>query len=248
MWQFSEVVDGMAEACAMFGTPVTGGNVSFYNETDGRGIHPTPVIGMVGLVEDPRHITTQWFKQEERAIILLGTTANDLGASCYEAAALGGRDGNVPHLDLEVERRVQDACLKIIQAGFVESAHDCSDGGLAVAIAESCFSSYRRDAVGCEVNLAGKLSPAALLFSETPSRIVLSATNQYVDQILTIAREHSVPATVSGRTGGGRFVVDVNGERVIDRRISEIEAAWRGTLPRLLEIPSLLAAEESLTS
>jgi phosphoribosylformylglycinamidine synthase len=244
MWQFSEVIDGMAEACAAFGTPVTGGNVSFYNETDGRGIYPTPVIGMVGLVEDPRHITTQWFMQEDRAIILLGSTANDLGASCYAAAMLGGIEGNVPHLDLELERRVQEACLKTIQAGLVESAHDCSDGGLSVAIAESCFSSYRRDAVGCVVSLEGPLSPAALLFSETPSRIVLSAADNNVDQILAITREHAVATTVIARTGGQRFVISVNGEQVIDRHISEVESAWRGTLPRMLEIPSLVAAEE----
>jgi len=113
----------------VFGTPVTGGNVSFYNETDGSGIHPTPVIGMVGIVEDARHIVTQWFKGDDRAIILLGETSNDLGASEYAVAMLGGIEGRVPHLDLELERRVQEACLKTIQAGLIESAHDCSDGG-----------------------------------------------------------------------------------------------------------------------
>jgi phosphoribosylformylglycinamidine synthase subunit PurL len=245
MWQFSEVVDGMSEACAVFGTPVTGGNVSFYNETDGRGIAPTPVIGMVGLVEDPRHITTQWFKQEDRAIILLGSTGNDLGASCYALAMLGAIEGSVPRLDLNLERRVQNACLKITQAGLVESAHDCSDGGLAVAIAESCFSSYRREAIGCDVNLDGDLSAAALLFAETPSRIVLSAPNSNVDKIVDIAREHEVPAAVIGRTGGERLTVAVNGGRVIDRDIREVESAWRDVLPRMLEISSLVAAEEN---
>jgi phosphoribosylformylglycinamidine synthase len=243
MWQFSEVIDGMAEACEVFGTPVTGGNVSFYNETDSRGIHPTPVIGMVGLVEDPRHITTQWFKNEDRAIILLGETSNDLGASCYAEAMLGGLEGQVPQLDLDLERRVHEACLKIIQAGLVESAHDCSDGGLGAAIAESCFSSYRRDAVGCEVSLTGQLSGAELLFAETPSRIVLSAANGNVDQILALAREHNVVATVIGRTGGERLMIDVNGERAIDRRLSEVESAWRNSLPRMLETPSLAATE-----
>jgi phosphoribosylformylglycinamidine synthase len=100
----------MAEACSVFGTPVTGGNVSFYNETDGRGIYPTPVIGMVGIVEDPRHITTQWFKQEDRAIVLLGSTGNDLGATEYEAMTTGELRGGVPKLDLELERRVQETC------------------------------------------------------------------------------------------------------------------------------------------
>ncbi len=245
MWQFSEVVDGMSEACAVFGTPVTGGNVSFYNETDGRGIAPTPVIGMVGLVEDSRHITTQWFKQEDRAIVLLGSTGNDLGASCYALAMLGASEGSVPRLDLNLERRVQDACLKIIQAGLVESAHDCSDGGLAAAIAESCFSSYRREAIGCEVNLDGEFSAAALLFAETPSRIVLSAPNSNVNQIMDLAREYEVAAAVIGRTGGERLTVAVDGGRVIDRHIREVESAWRHVLPRMLEIPSLVAAEEN---
>ena len=242
MWQFSEVVDGMAEACEVFGTPVTGGNVSFYNETDGRGIYPTPVIGMVGIVEDARHIVTQWFKGDDRAIILLGETSNDLGASEYAVAMLGGIEGGVPHLDLELERRVQEACLKIIQAGLIESAHDCSDGGLAVTIAESCFSSYRRAAVGCDVNVEGDLSAAALLFAETPARIVLSAVQSNVAQILNIAREHAVAATVIGRTKGERLKIDVNGERVIDRRVAEVESAWRSVLPGMLEISSFGAA------
>ena len=244
MWQFSEVIDGMSEACEVFGTPVTGGNVSFYNETDGRGIHPTPVIGMVGLVEDSRHITTQWFKQEDRVIILLGETADDLGASCYAEAMHGKVVGGVPRLDLQLERRLQEACLKIIRAGLVESAHDCSDGGLAVAIAESCFSTYRREAVGCEVDLKGDLSAAALLFAETPSRIVLSAVGGNVDQILELVSEHNVTATVIGRTGGERLVIDVNGELAVDRSVGEIESAWRGVLPGMLETASIVAAEE----
>ena len=245
MWQFSEVIDGMAEACELFGTPVTGGNVSFYNETDGRGIHPTPVIGMVGLVADPRHITTQWFKQEGRVIILLGETADDLGASCYAEATHGSLVGDVPRLDLELEHRVQEVCLKIIQAGLVESAHDCSDGGLAVTIAESCFSTYRKDAMGCEVDLKGELSSAALLFAETPSRIVLSAATSNLDQIVELAGERNVAAMVIGRTGGERLVINVNGERAVDRSVSEVESVWRNVLPGMLETASIVAAEEN---
>jgi phosphoribosylformylglycinamidine synthase II len=244
MWQFSEVVDGMAEACEVFGTPVTGGNVSFYNETDGSGIHPTPVIGMVGIVEDSRHVTTQWFKADDRAIILLGTTSNDLGASEYAIAMLGGIEGRAPQLDLDLERRVQEACLKIIQAGLVDSAHDCADGGLAVSIAECCFSSYRRDAIGCEVNLQGQLSAAALLFAETPSRIVLSAVDSNVAEILKLTSELDVPVTVIGRTVGDRLKIDINGEPAIDRGVIEVESAWRGFLSQTLEISSLVAAEE----
>ncbi|HET8677343.1 MAG TPA: phosphoribosylformylglycinamidine synthase subunit PurL [Blastocatellia bacterium] len=244
MWQFSEIIDGMSEACSVFQTPVTGGNVSFYNETDGRGIHPTPVIGMVGIIEDLRHATTQWFKQEGCSIILLGATGDDLGASEYALATRGRIEGRVPELDLQLERRAQEACLKIIQAGLVESAHDVSDGGLAVAIAESCFSSYRRQAVGCEVDLRGDLSQAALLFGETPSRILLSADDSKVDQVLKAATEANVRAAVIGRTGGDRMRISVNGESVIDRTVTDVEYQWRNALPAMLEVASLIAAEE----
>ena len=243
MWQFSEVVDGMAEACAAFNTPVTGGNVSFYNETDGRGIYPTPVIGMVGIIEDSRQVTTQWFKSEGRAVVLLGETGDDLGASEYALATRGNNEGRVPKLDLNLERRVQEACLKMIQAGLIESAHDCSDGGLSVALAESCFSSYRREAVGCRVELAGDLSAAALLFSESPSRIVLSAVQNNVDQIIALAKEHDVPVTVIGRTGGERLVIEVNGGCVIDRSIADVESGWRSTLPQIMDAAFGAAAE-----
>jgi phosphoribosylformylglycinamidine synthase len=247
MWQFSEVIDGMTEACTAFGTPVTGGNVSFYNETDGQGIYPTPVIGMVGIVEDPRHITTQWFKQEDRAILLLGSTSNDLGTTEYEVTMTGELRGRVPEIDLDLERRVQEACLKSIQAGLVESAHDCSDGGLIIALAECCFSSYRRDAIGCEVSLnsakssgapstnLSELSSAALLFAETPSRIILSSVDANVDQVVQIARENNVPLTGIGRTRGERIKVDLNGERLIDLPITEVEQAWRGHLAGILQ-------------
>ena len=134
--------------------------------------------------------------------------------------------------------------MKIIQAGLVESAHDLSDGGLAVAIAESCFSIYRRQAVGCEVDLRGDLSQAALLFAETPSRILLSADDSKVDQILKAATEANVRAAVIGRTGGDRLRISVNGEPVIDRAVMEVEYQWRNALPAMLEVASLIAAEE----
>jgi phosphoribosylformylglycinamidine synthase subunit PurL len=246
MWQFSETVDGIAEACTAMGTPVTGGNVSFYNETEGRGIYPTPVIGMVGIIEDVRNITTQWFRGDGRVIVLLGETMDDLGGSQYLLAHTGQVHGRPPKLVLERERAVINACLKIINEGFLESAHDCSDGGLAVALAESAFSSFRRTAVGFEVNLEGNLSPASLLFSESPSRIVVSAEEINLDQILELATAHGVPAKVLGKTGGSRIAIKINGTPVIDRTVSEVEAVWRGRLPDLLEEPSLVAAEESL--
>ena len=244
MWQFSETIDGMKEACEVFNTPVTGGNVSFYNETEGRGIHPTPVIGMVGIAADVRHITTQWFKAEDRAIILLGKTADDLGASEYAVATRGKAEGRAPQIDLQLEKRVQEVCRPARPPGLVESAHDCSDGGLAVASAEACFSSYRRAAVGCEVNLEGELSQAALLFAETPSRILLSATDENATRILELAQEQNIEAQIIGRTGGAALQIAVNGETVINRLVAEIEEIWRGVLPQALEEASMVAAEQ----
>lgn len=243
MWQFSETIDGMAEACTAFGTPVTGGNVSFYNETDGKGIHPTPVIGMVGIIEDLRHVTTQWFKNEDRAIILLGETGDDLGASEYLVAAIGQAAGAVPRLDLDRERNVHGACLRIIQEGLVESAHDCADGGLGSALAECAFSAYRKAPVGFNVRLEGELPAAALLFAETPSRIVLSAIDENVGEILRIASEFDIPATAIGRTGGDRIKITAGGV-AIDLSLSEVETTWRNSLPAKLEIASLVPAEK----
>src|SRR6185436_2836877 len=180
MWSFSEVIDGMAEACRVFNTPVVSGNVSFYNETEGRGILPTPVIGMIGLVEDVRRVVQPGFKQAGDVIALLGTTADDLSISEY-AATIDGcsteemiAGGAVPVLDLKIECAVQKVCLESAETGLLASAHDCSDGGLAVALAECCFSSLNRGAVGAEISISDTFAPPAALFSESPSRIVVS--------------------------------------------------------------------------
>src|SRR5215468_6225509 len=222
MWAFSETIDGMAEACRALGTPVTGGNVSFYNETEGEGVYPTPVIGMLGLIEDARHTTTQWFKEAGDAILLLGVTRNDLGASELLSVVVGEASGAVPRLDLEAEKAVQKVCLEAIQAGLVRSAHDCSDGGLAVALAESCFSSYRRDAIGARIDLSkhAKLSglgaAPALLFSESPSRIIISLKLEYVSEVKDIARRGGVACAVIGEAGGGELSVACDGEALIE--------------------------------
>src|SRR5882672_2039151 len=159
MWSFSEIIDGMAEACRAFNTPVVSGNVSFYNETEGRGILPTPVIGMIGLVEDVRRVVQPGFKQAGDLIALLGTTADDISISEY-AATIDGvsteqmiAEGSVPQIDLKLECAVQQVCLEAAEAGLLASAHDCADGGLAVALAESCFSSLNRSGIGAEIVL-----------------------------------------------------------------------------------------------
>jgi phosphoribosylformylglycinamidine synthase subunit PurL len=249
MWAFSETIDGMAEACLALGTPVTGGNVSFYNETEREGIHPTPVIGMLGLIEDARHTTTQWFKESGAVILLLGLTRNDLGASEALSILTGEVGGAVPQLDLEVETAVQKVCLEAIQAGLVSSAHDCSDGGLAVALAESCFSSYGREALGARIDLSehAKLSgisdPATLLYSESPSRIIISVKPEHVSEVKNIAQQAGVVCAVIGEAGGDELSVASAGEPLIKVAVASLEEAWNGALSSHLDRPSQMSAD-----
>ncbi|HKR02502.1 MAG TPA: phosphoribosylformylglycinamidine synthase subunit PurL [Pyrinomonadaceae bacterium] len=250
MWSFSEVVDGMSEACRALGTPVVSGNVSFYNETEGRGILPTPVIGMVGLVEDVRRVIQHGFKGGGDIIALLGTTNDDLYTSEY-AATIEGRtteemihEGRVPVLDMERELSVQAACLRAAESGLLRSAHDCADGGLAVALAECCFSSLNRGAVGAKVELSGTISLHARLFGESPSRIVLSFGEEALREIEGIAAQTGCPLTVLGHTGGERLSITADGREVIDLKVSELEAAWRTSLGRKLRAEALVAGAE----
>ncbi len=230
MWQFSETIDGLAEACIAFNTPVTGGNVSFYNETDGKGIYPTPTIGMIGLIERPRDITTQWFTDEGDSILLLGENRAELGASEYLAVICNAVEGPVPELDLDREKAVQEACRRAITENLVCSAHDCSDGGLAVALAEGCFSSYRKAAVGATVDLADELDTTSLLFGESPSRIVLSARPGDAARIAEIAAELGVPCAQIGTVGGDRLTISVRGAVKIERSVTNLERAWRAPI------------------
>ena len=246
MWSFSEVVDGMAEACRALSTPVVSGNVSFYNETEGRGILPTPVIGMVGLIEDVRRTITQGFKNEGDVIALLGVTRDDLSMSEY-AVSTGGvttteieAAGKVPELDMELERAVQSACLEAAEAGLLTSAHDCSDWGLAVALAESCFSSLGRNAIGARVDLKGTLSPTTLMFSESPSRIIITFESVAAEGVQRIAEQHNAPFAILGQVGGNSLVVSVDGSEVINTNITDLESTWRNGLSRRLqaEVPA----------
>jgi phosphoribosylformylglycinamidine synthase subunit PurL len=249
MWAFSETIDGMAEACRALETPVTGGNVSFYNETEGQGVYPTPVIGMLGLIEDARHTTTQWFKEEGDVILLLGATRNDLGASELSSVVAGEASGAVPRLDLEAERAVQKVCLGAIQAGLVRSAHDCSDGGLAVALAESCFSSYRRDRIGARIDLSehSKLSGVddslTLLFAESPSRIILSVKSQDAAAVRAIAEKAGAACAAIGETGGSSLSFSQSGQQLFEVEVSILEEAWRNSLPSHLDRPAQMTAE-----
>jgi phosphoribosylformylglycinamidine synthase len=235
MWSFSEVIDGMAEACRALETPVVSGNVSFYNETEGRGILPTPVIGMVGLIEDVRRVVSPGFKNEGDVIALLGTTQDDLALSEYAVTVGGVTAGQVPVLDLERELAVQRACLDAAEAGLLISAHDCSDGGLAVTLAESSFSSLGRNAIGAEIDLKGPLGPTALLFSESPSRIVVTFAAADANAIQEIADRNNASFAILGRVGGTKLTINVNGNEAIDDAVSELEAAWRTALSDKLQ-------------
>jgi phosphoribosylformylglycinamidine synthase len=250
MWAFSEVIDGMAEACRAFDTPVISGNVSFYNETEGRGILPTPVIGMVGLVEEVARIIQPGFKSEGDLVALLGRTRDDLSISEYAASVAGrtaeemARGGRLPALSLELERAVQETCLRAAAEGLLRSAHDCSDGGLAVALAESCFSSINRAAVGAAVSLADEFGAAVQLFSESPSRIVVSFDEGARSRIEEIASEQGCPFSVLGRVGGTRLEVSVGGRTAVSREVAELERAWRASLSNRLRAEALAAAAE----
>ena len=240
MWSFSEVVDGITEACEAFKTPVVSGNVSFYNETDGRGILPTPVIGMVGLIEDTHKIVTHGFKAEGDIIAVLGTTLDDLAASEYAQTILGLstaeiiENGIVPHVDLNLEKKVQDTCLRLIDECLIRSAHDCSDGGLAVTIAESCFSSLGRHAIGAKINVTNNdLSADALLFGETPSRIVISFTAENLEHVRAVVSD--CPFEVIGNVGGENLYIYVDGKEAISSPVSTFEAAWLDSLKNRLE-------------
>ncbi len=245
MRSFSDVIDGLKEACEAFETPVVSGNVSFYNETDGRGILPTPVIGMIGLIDDTRKIITHGFKNEGDTIALLGVTRNDLSVSEYAQTILGRttdqliESGSVPQLDLELENQVHAACLRLIEANLINSAHDCSDGGLAVCIAESCFSSLGRDATGAKIELmAVDLTSESLLFAESPSRIVLSFAPENLDQIRAIVGD--CPFQILGTVTSDALKITIDGLPAIDSPIAEFEAAWETALATHLDTARMI--------
>ncbi|MDQ2938338.1 MAG: phosphoribosylformylglycinamidine synthase subunit PurL [Acidobacteriota bacterium] len=260
MWSFSEVIDGMAEACRAFNTPVVSGNVSFYNETEGRGILPTPVIGMIGLVEDVRRVIQPGFKKDGDLIALLGITSDDLANSEY-AACIDGvstdamiANGIVPKINLQAERAVQSACLEAAEAGLLASAHDCSDGGLAIALAECSFASLNHPAIGADIaiprSLTNSFPATTTLFSESPSRIIISFPESSRASIENLAERESCPLTVIGRVGGNRLRIKLHTEKgeeaeeVISVSVSELENVWRTSLSTRLEAEVMTAGRE----
>jgi len=233
MWQFQQAVEGISLACEKLGTPVISGNVSFYNETKGVGIYPTPVIAMVGLVEDHAHITTQWFKEDGDAVVLLGETLDELGGSEYLKVVHSQERGMPPDIDMDREAALQKTVLDAIRAGLVRSAHDCSEGGLAVALAECCFRG-EEEPTGCEVELGTGMRLDSALFGETQSRVILSAGQADVEAIKKLSDANGVPCNVLGRTGGGALVIESGGKTVIDRPVNALKQVWQGAIPEML--------------
>ncbi len=204
MWQFSQVIDGITRACEELEVPITGGNVSFYNETLGEGIYPTPVVGMVGILEDVHKAAKMHFAEPGRKIVLLRANEpgdavdaeSEFGSSEYAKEILGAVWGYPPELDLEKEATLQRALVALIQAGLVESVHDCADGGLAVALAESTFPK----GIGLTVTLPSQaLPPEFLLFGEDASRVVLSCDRSNLPRIQLIAVEYGLFAMCWGK-------------------------------------------------
>lgn len=249
MWAFSETIDGMAEACLAFDTPVISGNVSFYNETEGRGILPTPVIGMVGIIEDVRRIIQPGFKTDGDLVALLGETHDDLSISEYAATVQGRttgemlQTGRLPSIDLKLEQAVQAACLQASEENLLRSAHDCSDGGISIALAESCFSTLNRPSIGASVDLSSALPASAQLFSETPSRIIISFKESARARVEEIASKHNCPLQLIGRVGGAQLRITVAHQPAIAHNVNELETHWRTSLGKKLQAENLAAAE-----
>ncbi|AZK48735.1 phosphoribosylformylglycinamidine synthase subunit PurL [Paenibacillus lentus] len=230
-WQMEKAVDGMAEACRVLDAPVIGGNVSLYNENSKGAIYPTPVVGMVGLVHDIDHITTQGFKAEGDVVFLLGETFAELGGSEFQAVVHGVTEGRPPALDLNVEKKLLDGVLAAIQKGLVQSAHDLSEGGLAVALAESCISGH----LGAKVNLPTELRPDFALFSESQSRILLSATPDKAAELEQLIASYGVPVQNIGQVTGDNLEISVNARSVLNRPVSELKQVWEDVIPCLMQ-------------
>ena len=254
-WQLREAVEGIAEACRAFGTPVTGGNVSLYNESPAGVVDPTPTIAMVGLIDDEKHITTQWFKEPGDLIILVGrgigfqptsdrrdADATLLGGSQFLRVCHGLKIAPAPHVDLVHEIKVQNAVRDLIREGLVKSAHDCSEGGLAVAVAECCFNPEKL--LGADLNLKAADTPATtVLFDESQSRIVISVARADLEKTVSLLREQGVLFQELGEVGGDTLSIRVNGE-TFRWQVADLYDDWWNAIRRTVEdererIPSL---------
>jgi phosphoribosylformylglycinamidine synthase II len=246
MWQFSQVVDGITKACEALDVPVTGGNVSFYNETLGEGIYPTPVLGIVGTVDDVHKTVFPHFREVGRAVVLLrGAEPGDLvdaeaefGSSEYAKEILGAVWGFPPALELEREAALQKGLVEMIQAGLVDSAHDCSEGGIAVTLAESAFA---KD-IGAKVDLTAHGLPAEFaLFGEDASRVVVSCDRSNLSRIQQVAVKYGISADVIGETVPQRVEIKLDGVVVVSAAVSDLRSAYEGALEAALKTEAVAA-------
>jgi phosphoribosylformylglycinamidine synthase II len=227
-WQLLECVEGLAEACRMFNTPVTGGNVSLYNENPAGAIDPTPTVGMVGLIENPKHITTQAFKNEGDTILLIGDLGDELGGSQFLKIIHGKKAGRPPRLDFQRELSVQETLRSLIKTGLINSAHDCSEGGLAVALAECCISGEKL--LGAQIDFGETgLRLDQLLFNESQSRIVISVSKNNAAAVLALIGWRGVPARRLGFVGGKNFDIRANGSH-FSWPVAELRDRWYSSI------------------
>jgi phosphoribosylformylglycinamidine synthase subunit PurL len=224
-WQFEKAVDGMSEACLKLGTPVIGGNVSLYNETVGEAIYPTPVVGMVGLIHDTDHITTQQFKNSGDIIFLLGETKAEIGGSEYQKYVAGSISGRPPQIDLEIEQALQKTVLTAIQSGWIASAHDLAEGGLSAALVESSESG-----LGANIDWNIDLRPDFALFSESQSRILVSVKPEHASELAALAQTHSLMCTKLGEVGGNGIRIMINGQEILSAPVSDFKTAWKDAI------------------
>lgn len=233
MWAFGQAVLGMSEACKALGTPVTGGNVSFYNETRGRPVKPSPVVGMVGLLEDVRKRLTQGWKEEDDLVVLLGDCRGHLGGSEYLHVVHGRTEGLPPDISWDEERSVQEACLEAARLGLLSSAHDVSDGGLAVALSECCLWG-QGEALGADIVIESDIRGDALLFGEEPSRILVSLPPDRLEELQEVGRSTGARVWVLGKVvAEPRLTVKVGDgspETVIEADMQRVQARWKEAL------------------
>jgi phosphoribosylformylglycinamidine synthase subunit PurL len=236
MWQFAEAVRGLGDACRELATPVVSGNVSFYNETDGKAIFPTPMIGMIGLLPDARRRVTQFFRKPGAAVAVVGTSAGALGGSEYLKTVHGKVAGRPPHLDVTAARAANRLVLALARAGVLHSAHDVSEGGLAACLAECCVSGPD---VGGPLGLvgayqAGELSPVELLFGEEPGRFVISFFHEHIEHVNAVLGENPAPLTIIGTVGGDALSLRLGRARVeLDIPLARLVEAWKNGFRRV---------------
>jgi phosphoribosylformylglycinamidine synthase len=223
MGQLVRAIAGIGDACRALGVPITGGNVSLYNETDGKAIYPTPVIGVVGLLDDASRALAQWFREEGDAVYLLGTTGEDLGGSELLKTVHGRVAGRPPRLDLEAERRLHTFMAAAAAEALMRSAHDVSEGGLAVALAE-CAMTADGPRLGGRFDLGDALRADVLLFAETPSRMVVSTRDGTA--LEQAARRAGVPCRALGVVQGDRLEIVRQREALLDLPLSRLHQAW----------------------